>query len=146
MVHRVENVLHADLGAQHLARSPGVTWNSGCWPPCTSTVATPFEPVQPRLDLVGRQFPQMGLRNFVRGEAVAEDRETREVQPMAFDLRRRRQRGLDARQRGVDQLQRQRHVDAPVEVQIDFRRAAAGDRVHILQARNAIDRFLDRAA
>ena len=35
----------------------GVRWNSGTLPPCTMTVLTPGEPVEPRLQIVGGDLP-----------------------------------------------------------------------------------------
>ena len=46
-------------------------------------------------------------------------------------------RGLHARQRRVDQFQRLEHVDFPGEEQVDFRRAAAGDGLHAVEALDA---------
>ncbi len=40
--------------------------------------------------------------------------------------------GLHARERGVHVLQRLEHVDVPIEKQIDFGGAAAGDGANIL--------------
>ena len=59
----------------------------------------------------------------------------RKVEPVRLDLRRGRQRALNARHRRIDQLQRLEHVDVPVEEQIDLGRAAAGDRSDVLEAR-----------
>src|SRR5207249_517692 len=50
-----------------------------------------------------------------------------------------------ARERRVDALERLEHVDLPREEEIDFRRAAARDRLHPLEALDAVDRFLDRS-
>ena len=52
--------------------------------------------------------------------------------------------GCNARDRRVHILQRLEHVHFPVEEQIDFRRAAAGDGAHRLQAGHAVDRLLNR--
>ena len=75
--------------------------------------------IEPRLDVVGREFPQIGLRNFIGREAVADDGETRKIHPIGFDFRGRRKAALDARHGGVDHLQRLDHVDIPVEEEID---------------------------
>ena len=100
--------------------------------------------VQARLEIVGRQLPQPRLRNRVGRQAVAHDRERGEGEPVGGDLRGRRQLRLDARQRGVDALQRLEHVHLPREEQIDLGRPAAGDRPHALESLHAVDRFLDR--
>ena len=59
-------------------------------------------------------------------------------------LRRGRQTALDARDRGVDQLQRLQHVDVPVEEQVDLRGSAAGHRSDVLEPGDGPDRLLDR--
>ena len=55
-----------------------------------------------------------------------------------------RQLGLQARDDGVDALQRQNHIAAPVEEKIDLRVPAAGDRRDFLEAGDAVDGFLER--
>ena len=143
VVHRVQNVLHSNVRSQH-SRRIGRDLKLRLLPSLHQNAGHSIQPVQPRLELIGGQLPKLRLRNFVRGEAVAQNRKTREIQPLGVDLSCRRQRALDSRNGGFHLLQRQHHVDAPVEVQIDFRGASAGNRVHLLQPRNAIYRFFDR--
>ena len=142
VVHRVQNVLHSHVRPQH-SRRIGRDLKLRLLSSLHQNAGHPIQPVQPRLELIGGQFPKLRLRNFVRGEAVTQNRKARKIKPMRINLSRRRQRALDSRNRGFHLLQRQHHVYAPVEVQIDFRRTAAGNRVHLLQSLNAIDRFLD---
>ena len=56
--------------------------------------------------IVGGHLPKLGLRDRVRGQAVAHDREGGEGQAVGGELGGGRQVGLDARQGGVDQFQR----------------------------------------
>lgn len=56
-----------------------------------------------------------------------------------------RQLALHLGHGGVDQLQGGDHIDLPVEVEVNFGRAAAGDGGDLLQAGNAVDGFLERA-
>ena len=58
-------------------------------------------------------------------------------------LRSGRQRRLNARHGGVDGLQRLEHVHIPVEKQIDFRGAAAGQRSHVVEPGNRVHSFFD---
>ena len=91
--------------------------------------------VQRRLQIVGGNLPQPGLRNGIGCEAVAEDGEGGEGKPVGGDTRRRRQALRRLGQRRIHQLQRLDHVHVPVEEKAHFRRAAAGGRSHGEQAR-----------
>ena len=55
------------------------------------------QPIQARLDLIGRHLPQPGLLYGVGGQAVANDGETGERQAVGFDFRARWKFGLRAR-------------------------------------------------
>ena len=66
------------------------------------------------------------------------------VRRLAVDLGGGRQRRLHARQSGVHQLQRAVHVDVPVKEQVDFGGAAAGDGIHMVEARHDVDGFFER--
>ena len=61
---------------------------------------------------------------------------------MGLNLGRWWQFRLHAGNHGVDTLQRQNHVAVPVEEEIDLRGTAAGDRLHLSQARDTVDGFL----
>ena len=141
---RVENRRHIDLGLQQFGRI-GLDFELRLLPALHHDGRDAERPIQPRLELVGCHFPEPGLRHRIRRQAVAQDRERRERQTIRRDLRRRRQLGLDARNRGVDTLQRLEHVDLPREEQIDFHSAAAGDRPHDLEALHGVDRLFDLA-
>src|SRR5262249_18361594 len=54
-----------------------------------------------------------------------------------------RQHRLDSYQRRIDLLQGEHHVNIPVEEQVDLSRAAAGNRAHRDQPRDAVDGFFD---
>ena len=62
---------------------------------------------------------------------------------MCFHFCRRRKVRLQTGDDRVHTLQRQNHVGFPVEVQIDLGGATAGHRSNFLEARNAVDSFLD---
>jgi len=81
--------------------------------------------VEPRLDVVRGYFPEIGLRDRVRRQAVADDRKTREIEAVRLDLRGGRKRALYARHRSIHELQRLQHVHVPVEEQADIGSAAA---------------------
>ena len=102
-----------------------------------------IEPVQARLDFIGRHLPSLVWAHGVGRQAVANDGKAGEGHAMRFDLRRGRQLGLHARQRGVHILQRLEHVDVPVEEEVDFGRSAAGDGTDILQSRHTIHGFFE---
>ena len=127
----------------------GTMWNSGTWPPCTSTVLTPFDAVERRLQIVGGDLPQAGLRNrvfaaIVRGERVAEDGKGREGETVGGDVRRGGERLGNPGEGRVRQLQGAKHIHIPVEEEADFRRAAAGGAAHGQQAGNAVDGVFNR--
>ena len=108
MIDRVQNVLHAPRARAASCAGSGRDLKFRLLPSLHEDGGDAVQPVQARLDVVGRQFPQLRLRNFVGRQAVAENRETREIQAVRFDLRRGRKRALNARDRGIDQLERLR--------------------------------------
>ena len=82
------------------------------------------QPVQARLDLIGRHLPQLGLRDVVGGQAVTNDRKAGERHAMRFTIFAVGGSScLHARQRRIHVLQRLEHVHVPAEEQIDLRRA-----------------------
>ena len=91
-VDGVHDVGDRDLGCAACAPGSTVTWNSGSLPALDEHAGDAAQAVQARLDVVGRQFPQLGLRHRLRRQAVADDRKAGEVEPVGLDLRRRRQR------------------------------------------------------
>ena len=64
---------------------------------------------------------------------------------MRFDVHGGRQGALHGRHGGVDPLEGLEHVHVPIEVQINFGGAAAGDGLNRLQSLHAVDGFLQRA-
>jgi len=62
---------------------------------------------------------------------------------MRLHFGRGRQFGLQPRHDGVHTLQREDHIAAPVEEEIDLGRAAAGNRLNFLQTRHAVDGFFE---
>ena len=81
------------------------------------------QPVQARLDLIGRHLPQLGLRHAVGGQAVADDGKLGEGQAMRFDLRGGGKLRLHPRNRRVHVLQGLEHVHVPAEITDRFRRS-----------------------
>src|SRR5262249_34537979 len=100
--------------------------------------------VQARFDLVRRQLPEFGLRHRVGGQAVADDREARKIETVRPNLHGRAEAALEASHGGVDHLERQDHVDAPVEEQVDLGGPAARHRADRPEAGHASDRLFDR--
>ena len=100
--------------------------------------------VEPGLDFVGRQLPEVGLRHRVGGQAVADDGKAGKVETIGPDVRCRRETALNARDGRIDHLQRLQHVDVPVEEEVDLGRAAAADRSDVFKAGHDPNRFLDR--
>ena len=142
-VDRRRRCRRSTSGAQHLRRiDRDVEFRP--LPALDEHAGDAVQPIQPRLDVVGGQLPEIRLRHRVGRQAVADDREAREIEAMRLDLRGRRQAALHARHRGVDQLQRLEHVDVPVEEQVDLGRTAAGHRSDVLEARDGPDRLLER--
>src|SRR6516225_2934279 len=76
--------------------------------------------VESRRDVVRGHLPELRLRNRIRGEAVAENGKRSKGKAVTLDLGSRRKFGLDLGQGRVNQLQRLKHVDLPVEKQVDF--------------------------
>ena len=70
---------------------------------------------------------------------------SREGQPVGSNRGRRRKLRLNAGNGCIDVLQGLEHVHVPAEIEIDFRRAAAGNGAYGQQPGNAIDRFFERA-
>ena len=91
--------------------------------------------IEARLDIVGGHFPERSLGDGVRRQAVAQDRERGEGQTVGGELRMWAAARLHTRQSRVDQLQRAVHVGIPVEEQVDFGGAAAGDGEQMVEAR-----------
>ena len=139
---RVQNAGHRHLRLQKL-RGVGLDLEFGNLAALQHHHRHAVHAIEPRLDGVVGELPELRLRHGVRGQAVAENRERREGQAIGRQFRGGRQRGLHARQRRVHVLQRLEHVDAPVEEQIDFRRAAAGDGANLLQAGHAVHGLFD---
>ncbi len=73
------------------------------------------ETVDARLQIIGRDFPELVGRKRVRRQAVANDGEYGEREAMCFHFCRCRKFGLQARHHRIDSLQRQNHVGIPVE-------------------------------
>jgi len=98
--------------------------------------------IEPRLHFISRHLPQLGLWRLVGGQAVTQDGKCREGKAMSFDPGGGWKRSLHSRQLRINSLQGLQHVHVPVEEQVNFRRAPAGDRAHLLQTRDTVDRFL----
>ena len=104
-----------------------------------------IEAIHTRLDVVSGDFPELVRRDDVRGQAVANDGKNSEGEPVCLYFSCWRQLRLQAGDDGVDALQRQNHVAAPVEEKIDLGGTAAGDGLNFLQTWDAVDGFLERA-
>ncbi len=101
---------------------------------------------QARLDGVARHLPQFGLRPAGRaGQAQADDREGRERQAVDAGGGGGRQRRADLRQAAVDVQLGRLHLHAPVEEDVDLRRAAPGGRADGDHAGDVLHRLLDGA-
>ena len=105
----------------------------------------PVQTIKARLHLVGSHFPEPGLRRAVRGDAVGNDGKRREGQPVGPNHGGWRKLRLNSGNGCIDVLQGLEHVDVPAEIEVDFRRAAAGHGAYGQQAGNAVDRFFERA-
>ena len=103
MAARMSPIRH--LGPQHLRRIDGDV-EFRLLPSLDQDARHASQAVEPRLDVVGGQFPEIRLRNCVGREAVTDDREARKIEAMGLDLCGRRQAALDARDGSVDHLQR----------------------------------------
>src|SRR5580700_9495061 len=104
-----------------------------------------IEAVEARLQVVGSNFPKIGLGDRVGRQAVTDDGQCCEGEAVALDFGGRRQFCLRTREHGIDALQRLVHIHGPVEIEIDFGRSAAGDGLHFLQAGYAVHSFFERA-
>src|SRR5262245_33188195 len=103
----------------------------------------PAQTIQPGLDLVRRELPEIRLRNLVGRQAVADDRESGKIQSTGSYLNRRRQAALDTGYRGVDILERFDHIHAPIEEEIDRRRTSACHGANLTQTGDSVDRLLN---
>ena len=93
-------------------------------------------------EIVGGDFPKFILGNGVRRQAVADDGKNGKGQAVRVNFCGWREFALQTRDESIDALKREDHVAVPVEEEIDFGGAAAGDGLDFLQAGNAIDGFL----
>jgi hypothetical protein len=103
-----------------------------------------IETVQARLQIVSGQLPKLILRNGVRREAVSQYRKGSEGKSVGLDFCACGQFRLQARHNRIHSLQRENHVRVPIEEQIDLGRPPAGHRLHLAQARYAVDSLFDR--
>src|SRR4029077_4475027 len=103
-----------------------------------------IEAVQARFQVVGGNLPELVRRHGVGSEAVTNDGEDREGQPVRFHFCGGRKVCLQTGDNGVHALQGQNHVGVPVKEEIDFGGTAAGYGRDLLKARNAVYRFFDR--
>src|SRR5262249_13563243 len=101
--------------------------------------------IQPGLDFICREFPEIRLRNLFGRQAVADDWETGKIEAAGLYLNRRGQGPLDTRHRSVDVLEGFDHVHAPVEEEIDGRRTSACHGPNLTQTRDTVNRLLNRA-
>ena len=99
--------------------------------------------IERRLEVVCRNFPKIGLRNRVGGEAVAEDGEGGNGDSVGGDPCRGRQGLLDLAESCIHQLQGEDHVGVPVEHEIDFSRSTAGDGADGNQPGHCVDRIFN---
>ena len=99
--------------------------------------------VERRFELVGGELPELGLRELIGGEAVAEDGEGGEGEAVGGDDGGGGKSLTDTAESGIDQLQRAEHVDAPVEEEAYLRRASAGGGAYGDQAGNGVYGVLD---
>ncbi len=94
--HRLEDVGNRNPGHQQLGRI-GDDMKFRLLAALHEDCRDAVQPIQARLDFIGRHFPQPGLLNGVGAQAVAYDGETGERQAMGFDFRARWKFGLRAR-------------------------------------------------
>ena len=105
--------------------------------------ADAVDTIEGRLEVVCSDFPELSLRDSVRGEAVAEDGECGECEAIGGDAGGRGERLLDLAEGGVNQLEGGDHVLVPGEEQADFGRAAAGGGANSLKAGDGVDRVFN---
>ena len=101
-------------------------------------------PIQRRLELISGQVPQLRLRKPVRSEAVSENRKSSEGEPIRSNDSGTRQRLPHSADGCIDQLERLKHVDAPVEEKADLSRTAAGYGTNPNQAGHGVNRVFNR--
>ena len=141
----VEQHGDGDLGFDEFG---GVGFNGkfGLFPALNDDVGNSVQPVQTRLQCVGGQFPQLGLRKSAGGEAITDDGKGREGNSVCGDRGGCGKRGLNARDGGVDGLKCLEHVRVPVEEEVDFSGAATSDGGDVIEARHGIDSLFQRAS
>ena len=94
VIKRVENVVNRHARSQHLR------WiyrhvKFRLLPSLHDDPGHAAQAIEARFDVVRRQFPQIRLGNLVRCQAIADDRKTREIHPVGFDLGCGRKAALD---------------------------------------------------
>ena len=88
--HGIENIGDGHVGLEQL-RGVRADLEFRLFPALHEDGGNAIQPVQARLDVIGRQLPKIGLRCRVRGQAVADDGKAGEGQAMRFDVHRGRQ-------------------------------------------------------
>src|SRR5581483_1057424 len=78
VIHRIQDVLQRHVRAKH-SRRVGRNLKLGLLPALNQHTGHAIEPVEPRLQIVGSQLPELRLRNLVGGDAVAKNGETGKV-------------------------------------------------------------------
>jgi len=93
-VDRIQDVLEGHAGAKHL-RGIGRYLKFGNLAALNEHARDTVEAVQARLEIIGGNLPQLGLRDCFRCEAISQDREAGEIEAMGFDSRSRGQSALN---------------------------------------------------
>ena len=82
----VENIGDGDAGREQL-RGIGSYLELGFLTALDDYGGDTLQAIQPRLHLIGRHLPELGLRHGVGSDAVSDDREAREGHAVRFDPR-----------------------------------------------------------
>ena len=147
-LHSIQQIQQGNAGGLQ-ARRIGNDVELGDFAPLHDDGAYACDAIERRLEIVGGNLPQTGLRDggrpaILRRKRIAEDGERRKRETGGGDARRGRQRLLNFGESGVNELECVEHVHIPIEEQTDVCRPTAGVAPNGCQAGHGVDCVFDR--